>query len=345
MQKSEAEGRTMVVSYGAGRDSTAMLIRMAQLGIRPSAITTADVGSEKRDTYAFLPVFNRWLKAHGMPPITMVRLQPKKAPYHTIEGNMIRNATMPGVAYNKHTCSMKWKIEPQQKWARHWQPAKDAWARGEQVLRLIGFEAGEEQRLNRADSKAHALSYDPEKAKYEVRYPLMEWGIDVNRCIEIIQEAGLPVPPKSSCFMCPIMKPWEVQQELTNDERGRAMLIELTAEPYNTKAEGLWRKGPKGLPGSMTQWILEQGLPFTELTQFGSKVVLNPASGKVNEPIPDPREPSLRTMMQEYGHAVPRLVRPDEVDENDTDVYRDVHPSERLEDEAHAQLVEELFGE
>lgn len=35
------------------------------------------------------------------------------------------------------------------------------------------------------------------------RYPLVEMRLTVNDCIHIIQEEGLPVPPKSACFYCP----------------------------------------------------------------------------------------------------------------------------------------------
>ena len=41
----------LVVSYGMGVDSTAMLIGMAQRSIRPDLILFADTGGEKPETY------------------------------------------------------------------------------------------------------------------------------------------------------------------------------------------------------------------------------------------------------------------------------------------------------
>jgi len=34
-------------------------------------------------------------------------------------------------------------------------------------------------------------------------YPLMEWGLDREKCKQIIANAGLPVPVKSACWFCP----------------------------------------------------------------------------------------------------------------------------------------------
>lgn len=68
----------IVVSYGVGRDSTALLIEMQRRGLRPDAILFADTGSEKEQTYAYLPVIRRWLAEHGFPPLTIVRYQPRQ---------------------------------------------------------------------------------------------------------------------------------------------------------------------------------------------------------------------------------------------------------------------------
>src|SRR5580658_8213180 len=63
----------LVVCYGAGRDSTALLVGLWQRGIRPDLILFADVGAERQATYDFIPVMNRWLKSVGFPEITVVR--------------------------------------------------------------------------------------------------------------------------------------------------------------------------------------------------------------------------------------------------------------------------------
>lgn len=132
-------GQPVVVAYGGGRDSTAAIIEMHRRGIRIDLILMADTGNEKPETYAFLVIFNAWLLANGLPSITFVRYIPDKAPYHTLEGNMVMNATLPGIAFNRHTCAQKFKIQPQDTHIRRWAPAQRAWAGGRRVTKVIGF--------------------------------------------------------------------------------------------------------------------------------------------------------------------------------------------------------------
>jgi hypothetical protein len=42
-----------------------------------------------------------------------------------------------------------------------------------------------------------------EKGQFSYKYPLVEQGITRDKCKEIITEAGLEIPPKSGCWLCP----------------------------------------------------------------------------------------------------------------------------------------------
>jgi 3'-phosphoadenosine 5'-phosphosulfate sulfotransferase (PAPS reductase)/FAD synthetase len=329
----------VIVSYGGGRDSTALLIEMVRRQWRPDAILFANVGSEKRATYDFMPVFDSWLRRHDFPGITEVKYTPVRAPYETLEGNMIKNATLPGAAFNKHSCAMKFKVEPQQKWTRRWRPAQEAWARGEKVLKLIGFEAGETYRMKRADARAHSGKADKTEAKrFEFRMPLMEWGYDLARCIEIITSAGLPVPPKSACYFCPFQKTHEVD-EATPEDRSRTMLIEITAEPYNQQVRGLWRQG------SVTEYILDRKLDFVPLTEIAPVVVLNEKCQKARtgQTFRGPHlGPTLRSQLEQAGHQVPEVVLESSARAQYEESRRTWEPASSFETERHLDLVEAL---
>lgn len=70
---------------------------------------------------------------------------------------------------------------------------------------LIGISTDEFQRANRGKSE-----------KWENRiYPLLDLGLSRIDCVRIIEEAGLPVPPKSSCFFCPFhsMQTWSALKQ------------------------------------------------------------------------------------------------------------------------------------
>jgi len=238
------------LAYGLGVDSTAIIAGYVARGIRPDFILFADVGAEKQSTYNYLPIIQEYLAKHHFPPVTVVKYIPKYSPYTTIEGNMVMNATLPGATFNRGSCTDKWKIQPQRRWEKEN-------IRGH-IIKAIGFEAGEEYRQLRAGDKAHATQ------GCDNVYPLQDWGWDREECKARIVEASLPVPPKSSCIFCPNMKPHELD-DLSEDELGRIVRVEVVAEPYNRKIEGLWRRSRKrdGRPGSITEYLVANKMSFT----------------------------------------------------------------------------------
>lgn len=132
--------QALAVCWGAGWDSSAMLIEMERRGQRPDLITMADVGGEKRGTYAFMPVFAQWCRDHDFPEPTICEYKPMEttaARYRAavvdvakslgiqlseleisrlsrLYGNMVANDTLPGIAFGPKSCSIKWKIEAQE---------------------------------------------------------------------------------------------------------------------------------------------------------------------------------------------------------------------------------------
>jgi hypothetical protein len=117
-----------------------MLIEMHRRGERPDLITFADVGGEKPGTYAFLPLFSQWCRDVGFPEPTICVYQPKAQTQERyraavqetaarlgltlaheeeerlsrLYGNMVANATLPGIAFGPKSCSLKWKLEAQE---------------------------------------------------------------------------------------------------------------------------------------------------------------------------------------------------------------------------------------
>lgn len=89
----------LVVAYGLGVDSTAMLVEFARRNIRPDLILFADTGGEKPETYQYLAVIRPFLARVGFPDVVTVRYQPKRATYHTLEGQCLHTGTLPSLAY------------------------------------------------------------------------------------------------------------------------------------------------------------------------------------------------------------------------------------------------------
>lgn len=252
-----------IVAYGLGVNSTSALIELYNRGLRPDAILFSDTGSEKKETYNYLPVIQQWLEHVGFPSVTTVKYQVKNfknwPPYHSLGENCLTNGTLPSLAFGFKSCSIKWKITPQNKWTDKWLPAADCWDAGMKVRKLIGYDAGAK------DMKRYAHAVGVEDPKYDYWYPLIEWEMDREACKESIRAKGLPVPPKSACFFCPATKPHEVR-EFRKEYLRYIVIMEARAEPRLKKIKGLWRNGCKGTrgavkkPGKMTDFIIEEGL-------------------------------------------------------------------------------------
>lgn len=212
----------VVVAFGGGVNSTALLVGLHERGERPDAICFADTGGERPETHAHVERMQAWCNAAGFPEIVVVRATFQGQP-HTLEEHSLRTRTLPSLAYGFKSCSQKFKREPQDMWARR------AFPEGE-IVKLIGYDAGEPHRAERAPTI---------QGRFRYRYPLIEWRWAREECMEAIARAGLPPTPKSSCFFCPAMKVHEILA-LPCDLKERAIAMEENAEL--TTVAGLGRR-------------------------------------------------------------------------------------------------------
>lgn len=252
----------VVLAYGIGVDSTALLVELHARGETPDLVLTADPGAEKPETYAYQRIMAEWMAARGI-PYEVVTYRPRRfkhyPPYATLLTNLLANATLPSISMGRHSCSLKWKVAPQDAFLKQWAPAKAAWSRAKKVIRLIGYDASP------ADTRRYAHAATLSDPLFECRYPLREWGWDRTRCAARITEAGLPVPPKSSCFFCGAIRPDEVRALPAWCLR-LIVLIEARAAPRLHTVEGLWRRSTRTRPGRITDFIrAERLLPPGEI--------------------------------------------------------------------------------
>jgi len=223
----------LIVSYGGGVNSTAMLFQMAKLRMPIDLIMFADTGVEWPETYEHVRLADhRFQTVLGTPPMTRVAYK------ETIEDGCLRRATLPSVAFGfgRHACGHKYKIYPQEKYAKAWGPYKQAIARGEEVRWAFGFDAKETKRKAKVPRGVTPI------------YPLREWNWDRAACIDACREFGL-MPRKSSCWCCPAMKKPDILElaEKHPDLLERALRIEDNALPSLKKIKGLgsrfnWRE-------------------------------------------------------------------------------------------------------
>jgi hypothetical protein len=230
MRFADGYERPLLVSWGAGVNSTALLVGLHERGIRPDLIQIADTRGEKPETYRYFYTFQAWLEAVGFPSLTVVT---KRSMYESLEDNCVRKAMLPSLAYGFSSCSEKWKHQPQERYVNNWQPAKDAWAAGRKVHKCLGIDAGEARRAK-----------IDEDEKYRYWYPLIEWDWAREECLDAIERAGLPAPIKSACFFCPASTKNEIRwlAQTHPDLLQRALAMEDAAAPNLRSVRGLGRR-------------------------------------------------------------------------------------------------------
>lgn len=219
------------VAFGGGTDSTAMVIELVNQQQPIDLILFADTGGERPEIYEHIENFSKWLKTKNYPKINIVKKE-KEGKTITLEEECLKIKSLPSIAYGFKRCSDHFKIRPQHKFIKNWQPAIDAWAAGLKVVKYIGYDAGKERRkenaLNRVDNQ------------YEYKFPLIDWGWERDECIETIKKAGIKLPGKSACFFCPSSRPKEIIDlyEKHPNLLDRALKIEENAELTSVKGLG-----------------------------------------------------------------------------------------------------------
>lgn len=218
------------MSYGAGTNSTAMLIGLKQRGIKPDLILFADTGGERPETYKHLEIVSDWCVKNGFPQIITVQQVNKYGEKITLEELCLKNKMLPSIAYGYKGCSLKHKRAPQDKYVNNWKPAREVWKAGGKVVKLIGYDFDEQRRAKIKDDE-----------KYIYDYPLIDWKWGRDECIDAIEKEGIPLPGKSACFFCPSSKKKEVLKLQEEHPELMARAIKMEENANLTSVKGLGR--------------------------------------------------------------------------------------------------------
>jgi 3'-phosphoadenosine 5'-phosphosulfate sulfotransferase (PAPS reductase)/FAD synthetase len=185
------------INFGGGLNSTALLLECHRRGLLPDWVLFADTGSERPETYVAVEKVKGWCAKVGF-PFETVRWIRKDGSFEGIHDNCLRSGYLPSKAYGLAGCTFKWKIQPMQRWRKEHGLTKTVVA--------IGYDAGERARVEKA--KARACDDAERNSDETMWYPLVAWGMTRKDCQRIVTAAGFDVV-KSSCFMCPNMRPQE----------------------------------------------------------------------------------------------------------------------------------------
>jgi hypothetical protein len=162
------------MSYGGGVNSVAMYLLLAGEGSEFEPIFV-NHGTDYPETYEYFEMFSEWIDRRGYPAITVLR------PAETLYDYSMKFRMVPSMM--NRWCTRIFKLDLINGYI------------ATPCFQNIGIDWGERKRAKISTNKG-----------VENRYPLIEHEIDREGCKEIIRKAGLPVPMKSGCFICPYQR-------------------------------------------------------------------------------------------------------------------------------------------
>jgi 3'-phosphoadenosine 5'-phosphosulfate sulfotransferase (PAPS reductase)/FAD synthetase len=209
-------------SYGGGVQSVAIavLVRNGALPV-PDLAVIADTGRERQTTWDYLhDVLQPYLNPAGLKiqvaPHTLARVDMYAANGLTLMPAYTAQGRLPAF------CSGEWKRDVCERWLRQkGVKACDMW---------IGYSL-DEQRRAKGDHRPWLHNV----------YPLLEKRVTRAMCVRLIESAGLRVPHKSRCWMCPHQTAEEWQEVRENPEEwAAAVALEKAVNENDPESGGLF---------------------------------------------------------------------------------------------------------
>lgn len=199
-----------VFSFGGGVQSTAALVLAAQGKIDYRIFLFCNVGedSENPETLEYVNAYAKpFAEAYGLElhELIKTRFGERETVYSRVMhenrsiGIPIRMAN--GAPGNRN-CTKDFKIRVVDRWLRE--------HGGKEQGAMVG--------LGISLDEIHRMKPNMDKATLAWKqnaFPLIDVRLDRQSCMNIIQQAGLPIPPKSSCYFCPFHRPrvWQEMRE------------------------------------------------------------------------------------------------------------------------------------
>lgn len=188
-----------VFSCGFGVQSVAAMVLAAHGTIDYQTFLFANVGNDSENPATLEYIRDHALPyaaAHGLTVVALRRVKRDGTMPTLLEQvvNEKRSVSIPlrmagSGAPGNRTCTSDYKIKVIEKWLKAHGATKKAPA-----LVGLGISMDEFQRM-----RTHA----PGTSVQQLDYPLITLRLNRADCVRIIQEAGLPIPPKSACWFCP----------------------------------------------------------------------------------------------------------------------------------------------
>ena len=207
---------TEILSYGGGTQTVAMCVLVAQGKLpRPDYVIAADTGREMPSTWEYADRYMRPLLASLGLELHIAGHELATVDVWAGNGDLLVPAYT-DTGKLPTFCSDKWKARVVRRYARQ------VLGTGTDLTMWIGFSLDEMKRVKGEEGR---------------RYPLIDLMLTKADCEAVILAAGLPLPRKSRCWMCPHQHNAEWREVRADAELWR-QAIELDAELRDNDERG-----------------------------------------------------------------------------------------------------------
>lgn len=200
-------------SFGGGVQSMSALVLAAERRIDFRMFLMANVGddSENPGTIRYVEEYAKPFAAdHGIELVVLDRIMQRTGEPRTLYQDLTREGSkslkipvrMSNGAPGTRSCTATYKIEVIGRELKRRGATED-----NKAVIGIGISVDEIHRANSRRCEPHEW----------IVYPLLDLGLRRIDCQRVIRDAGLPVPPKSSCWFCPFHRP-ETWHDMRRDE-------------------------------------------------------------------------------------------------------------------------------
>jgi hypothetical protein len=216
-----------IFSFGGGVQSVAVMVLIAQGRLQYDALLFANVGhdSENPDTLVYLETYVKpFCQRHNIRFVEVqktTRINKQVQPV-TLRGELERAqrsviipARMVNGALGNRNCTTDFKIRVIDRWVKTQEPKPERCIIG---LGISTDEFGRARSTEWHDVES-TTAKRPRKLGFWKRreYPLIDLRMNRAMCAVLISNAGLPTPPKSSCYFCPFHRVGEwIEMKRTN---------------------------------------------------------------------------------------------------------------------------------
>lgn len=252
-----------IVSFGGGVQSTAMLVLAALGKIEARQFIFCNVGddSENPETIKYVhDVAMPYAEAHGLEIIELSKVR-RSGEVDTLYQHLMKPSRtidipvrMANGSPGNRSCTGDFKIKVVDRWLRE-HGAKESGARV-----ALGISLDEFQRMK--------ANVDPATFAWKENiFPLIDLRMTRLDCLNIIRDAGLVAPPKSSCFFCPYhkMPAWQKMREEQPEQFWQAAHLEetLNERRISLGKDKVWLTS-KLMPLARATTEMKQGSLFEE---------------------------------------------------------------------------------